>query len=679
MAEAGTETVWHWLAPDGKEGLGSQADLALRLSSQTLPASTPVWRKAWADWMPANRVNVLANALPVSARLPPREPLHDLSMNEPPPIPRRSEMRSLSAVESTTLRPFDSPLPSTGPMRHGRAAGVPEPRDPIPTLADEDLPSSTDTLRPAGAVPPPPRGVPRPGAFSAGGGLGDSASTTPIPGIRVAPRTSSLPSARSPSSLPAAARASNSLPFAARSATPAAALTAADFRVTPRDPSEISGMQPRALSTPAEARSDATPVPALPAAAPLPSSLAARHSGVPPMSSLGGASSSLIPGGEGLPLGLRVAIGFLSVLCVLLAVALVFALRALGTSPAVASTPSVGPTPAVSAVAAAPGKEGCVLRAPAAKLASSVERGIEPRFLDLGADRIAVGFAASRSQAAGIVVDLAQLDASTVFDEARERPVLGVTPVSAEPLSFNADRDDGALKMPHSLDTTPRSVLGYTTEGLAKSVAGNPPELVWPLTQQVATEPRVAHAGKDAYAVALRQGGLSGTILSGWLSSDLKPMSELSRVAAGAKWVGSPAVAARDAAMVVAFAARDNETEAWRIRLGKAEARRPIEGVLVHETPKEGLGNGAIAPTLAPFGKDRWVLQWTQGNAGQYRVYVQELGPDLRPLGTPVAASPKGASAGLGAVRVRDENALSVFVLTVGGRDELWGASVTCR
>lgn len=678
MAEAGTETVWHWLAPDGKEGLGSQADLALRLSSQTLPASTPVWRKAWADWMPANRVHVLANALPVSARLPTREPLHDLSMNEPPPVPRRSEMRSLSAVESATLRAFDSPLPSTGPMRHGRAPGVPEPREPIPTLADEDLPSSTDTLRPAGAVPPPPRGVPRPGAFGAAAGIGDSASTTPIPGVRVAPRTSSLPSARAPSSLPAVARASNPAPFAARTSTPAAALTAADFRVTPRDPSEISGMQPRTFSAPEEARSEATPVPALPAAAPLPSSLPARPSGVPLSSSLRAASSSLIPGGEGLPLGLRVAIGFLSVLCVLLAVALVFALRALGASPAVAST---GPVvaPVTSASAAVPAVEGCVLRAPAAKLASSVERGIEPRFLDLGADRVAVGFAATRSQAAGIVVDLAQLDASSVFDEARERPVLGVTPVSAEPLTFNADRDDGALKMPHSLDTTPRSALGYTSEGLAKSVASGAPELVWPMTQQVATEPRVAHAGSGAYAIALRQGGLSGNILSGWLSSELKPISELTPVAAGAKWVGSPAVAARDSAMVVAFASRDSEGEAWRIRLGRAEARRPVEGVMVHATPKEGLGNGAIAPTLAPFGKDRWVLQWTQGSAGQYRVYVQELGPDLRPLGAPVAASPKGASAGLGAVRARDENALSVFVLTVGGRDELWGASVTCH
>lgn len=674
MAERGTETVWHWLSPDGREAQGTQADLAARLSSQTLPASTLVWKKTWSDWMPANRVTVLASALPVSARLPAREPLRDLAANHPPPPPRHAEMRSLSAVQSPPLRAFDSPLPGSGPMRNSRPAGPPEARAPIPTLADEDLPNSTDTLRPAGAMPPPPRGVPRPGAFIPPSSL-DSATATPIPGVRVPPRHSS--------STPAGV---------------ATALAAQDRRETPRDPSQISGLQPlSAVNTPrSEAITPTTPVPApplptppasappntplpdVPAAAPLPSAVGLRHSAGPPLGP--SMRPSLIPGGEGLPLGMRVAIGFLSGLCVLLAIALVFALRALGTPAQSNATVVVAPSAtAASPAAPAPAVDGCVLRAPAAKLGSSVERSIEPRFLDLGTDRIAVGFAATRSQAAGIIVHLDQLDAEAVFDEARERPVLGVTPVSAEPLSFSADRDDGSLTTPHSLDTTPRSVLGFTAEGLAKSVDGRAPELIWPMAKEVSTEPRVAHAGAQGYVVALRQGGLTGTIFSGWLSSGLTPTSELLPVSAGAKWVGSPAVAAREGSMVLAFAARDSDGEAWRIRLGKAEGQKPIDGIVVHPTPKEGLGNGAIAPTLAPLGKDRWVLQWTQGSAGQYRVYVQALGPDLRPLGAPVAASPKGASAGLGAVRVRADSALSVFVLTVGGRDELWGASVTCH
>ncbi|MFZ5891731.1 MAG: hypothetical protein ACOY0T_11810 [Myxococcota bacterium] len=662
MAERGTETVWHWLSPDGKEAQGSQADLAARLSSQTLPASTLVWKKTWADWMPANRVTVLASALPASARLPAREPLRDLSANEPPPPPRRAEMRSLSAVQGDAVKTFDSPLPGTGPMRHTRPAAA-EARAPIPTLADEDLPNATDTLRPAGAVPPPPRGVPRPGAFvpAATSERSETATATPIPGIRVGRRPSNP-------MMPAAAPIAAAAPFTAAATLQASAAeaSAAPQRDTPRDPSQISGMQPRSLVAP-QAPSTAPPQAQIAPASPLPSSV-------------GSTTSSLLPGAEGIPLGLRIALGFLSALCVLLAIALVFALRALGNEPELAanskSAPSAAPQVAPVAVAPTP---GCTLRAPAAKLAGSVERSIEPRFLDLGADRVAIGFAATRSQAAGIVVQLAQLDSNAVFDEARERPVLGVSPVSAEPLVFNADRDDGTLAMPHSLDTTPRTVLGFTPEGLAKSVDGQAPELIWATPREVSTEPRVARAGSHGYALAFRQGGLSGRILSGWLGADVKPTSELLPVNAGARWVGSPAVAARDGALLLAFAARDSESEAWRIRLGKASTNKPVEAVTVHSTPNEGLGNGAIAPTLAALGKDRWVLQWTQGSAGQYRVYVQELGPDLRPLGAAVAASPKGASAGLGAVRVRGNDALSVFVLTVGGRDELWGASVTCH
>jgi hypothetical protein len=256
---------------------------------------------------------------------------------------------------------------------------------------------------------------------------------------------------------------------------------------------------------------------------------------------------------------------------------------------------------------------------------------------------------------------------------------LGVAPVQAEPLTFTADRDDGTLETPHSLDTTPRTVLGFTEDGLAKSRDGAPPEILWPLPHLTSTEPRVARAESDGYALAMRRGGLSGSILVGWLSAELKPERDLELVPSGTKLVGSPAIAARSNALLVAFAGRDAESEAWRVRIASGARKGPLGKVSVFGTPSEGLGNGAIAPTLAALGEQHWVLQWTQGSAGQYRVYVEELGENLEPLGTPVAASPKGASAGLGAVRVIGESALSVFVLTVGGRDELWGAAVTCH
>jgi hypothetical protein len=60
-------------------------------------------------------------------------------------------------------------------------------------------------------------------------------------------------------------------------------------------------------------------------------------------------------------------------------------------------------------------------------------------------------------------------------------------------------------------------------------------------------------------------------------------------------------------------------------------------------------------------------------------VRVQELTADLVPIGSPALASPKGASAGQGAIWIAGNRALSLFVLTVSGYDELWGASLECH
>ena len=60
------------------------------------------------------------------------------------------------------------------------------------------------------------------------------------------------------------------------------------------------------------------------------------------------------------------------------------------------------------------------------------------------------------------------------------------------------------------------------------------------------------------------------------------------------------------------------------------------------------------------------------------QVRVQRLGPDLEPSGEPLLVSPKGANAGQGVVFARSPRALSLFVQTTAGHDELWGTSLEC-
>jgi hypothetical protein len=78
------------------------------------------------------------------------------------------------------------------------------------------------------------------------------------------------------------------------------------------------------------------------------------------------------------------------------------------------------------------------------------------------------------------------------------------------------------------------------------------------------------------------------------------------------------------------------------------------------------------------LGDGGFVLQWTEGKTAEYQVRVQRLGPDLELLGEGVPVSPKGANAGQGAVFARAPRALSLFVQTTQGHDELWGTSLEC-
>jgi hypothetical protein len=342
-----------------------------------------------------------------------------------------------------------------------------------------------------------------------------------------------------------------------------------------------------------------------------------------------------------------------------------------------AATSAVSATAAASAATSVEAK-GCALAVPAAKLAGTVERSISPNLLTLADGRVAVGFAAKPTQASGVIVDLKTLDTQAVFDEPGESAVRNVAPSAGSSLSFSVTRENDTLLSPRSIDGAPHTLLGFTKDALAKSVGGGAPEGLWSTATDKVTEARAARADQG-YLVAFRRGGLAGNILAGWLGPDLTKKSELEVVPAGVRYVGTPVVAAHPRSALLAFAGRDDENADWRIRLARAEGGQIPRAVSDFALPPGGPGGGAIAPSLAALDKDRWVLQWTEGGSGQYQVRVQELTGDLAPVGSPALASPKGASAGQGAVWIAGDRALSLFVLTVGGYDELWGASLECR
>lgn len=328
----------------------------------------------------------------------------------------------------------------------------------------------------------------------------------------------------------------------------------------------------------------------------------------------------------------------------------------------------------------APPAPGCTLAQPAARLAAAIDRTVP---LNLGVapgGKLAVGFGATKTKAAGLHIDPVAFDATQVFEADGQSALRGVIPTSKSgAASFIVDRADGALDSARSVDAEPRFAVGQGPGGFSKIVAGGPATPIWPGgDKEKITEPRVAEATDLGYLVTFRRGGQNGKVFAGWLGKDGSAKTELFEVRSNARFAGVPSASMNDRGGLVSFAGRDTPTGAWRLILAQAA---PFEAPSKTRdfTPADVSGGGAISPSAAGLSGGRWFLQWTEGASGSYRVRAQVLGADLEPLGEPMLVSPKGANAGQGASWVNGVHAISLFILTTAGRDELWGAALRCE
>ncbi|HET9934734.1 MAG TPA: GYF domain-containing protein [Polyangiaceae bacterium] len=373
--------------------------------------------------------------------------------------------------------------------------------------------------------------------------------------------------------------------------------------------------------------------------------------------------------------GAKTALWAVSSVCAVLVLALGFTVRALRSRPL--------ETAVQSSVTAPPPKPEepqsfqCSVLAAAAKLATSVERNIEPSVTPIDDARVAIGFASAPGEAEGIVVDLGTLDVSQAFQEKADARVAQVVASAGQPPRFAVQREALDFASARVLETEPSSELGVAPEALVIR-RGAEKKVLWPLPPGHGAEPKTARQQDGSYRVVLRRGGVAGDLVTGKIGADGNAAGELSVIDAGVRMLGSPVVAANKSASFVVFAGRDQKTDPFRLRAASLSTGEPSPRAADLPIPTAE-GNGALAPSLTPTADDRWLLQWTQGEVGRYRVFVQALSKELKPEGTAVAVSPMGANAGQGVVRAFGDKALSLFVLPVPGHDELWGAVLTCR
>lgn len=145
---------WRWVDTDGSQQRASLAELRDHLTRAELPPFVLLWRPGWPDWIPAKYVPEVASALGEHAD--PQVPgALDVTLTEPP---KPSLKDYVAAGQPLSKRFIERPAPAKAPPPKPKRL-KPEPvRDVLPTLVEEPLVgSATSTLRPAAALPPPPR------------------------------------------------------------------------------------------------------------------------------------------------------------------------------------------------------------------------------------------------------------------------------------------------------------------------------------------------------------------------------------------------------------------------------------------------------------------------------------------------------------------------------------------
>jgi hypothetical protein len=637
---AAESSDWRWADADGVQNIVDEWELVSSLSSGSLPHYTLVWKTGWQTWLPACQVAELASAIPPDKAESPVAPQLEPGRTDPPPPPldKYAAYQTRDAASRLLGRSKAPTRPPQQPRRKGARGAPPppamRPRTPLPTLVEPPSRPATATLRPPGAVPPPPRGVPVPSPAPRELVRGD-ATQTPIPAVPASPaRKFGLVSAR-------ARREEEEV----------------EAEEAPRAPEPEPPTVPIATPGPIEVREK--PVILMPEPSAPEPELIEREASERPA-----------------PISFWVLLGAggLGILAMIV-VALVLGAR--DKDPVKPVTTGSARTPKQTKSSTVP----CTLGVAAKKLAPSIFHGIPPYLSqDPGGTRIAVGYAASENEAVGITIDPETLDFERKFNQQSQEPITGVVPVTAGgKLSFSVDRESSGLRFARSIDAKPPITIGVSDDGFASVVGGGVPRTIWPGGEERRiTEPRVARVGDIGYVVTFRRGGQTGEVVAGWLGLDASRKSELSPVATSRKLIGTPVLSANDREILVAFSARPGATSYWGLQVATAAHGQLPKRAHPFSIPPGGLGAEAISPAVAGLDGGRWILQWTEGSTGNRQVRLQTLASDLIPIGDALTLSPGEVNAGQGVVWVRGDRALSLFLVKVASGHELWGAGLKC-
>ena len=518
------------------------------------------------------------------------------------------------------------------PVRAGRA--------PLPTLGELEGATATATLRPPGAVPPPPRALPMATPALDAGGVEPAAPAPPGP-------------TENATLLSGSAAAS-----AAGKPESAAALEATlDMSGSvSRKVTQAALVEQTRISEAGVAKAGPHPTPNSGVPAP---GLFIADEPLGPRPKL----SSVVSAQRELLSRMRVVVLVLGALLLMAAGALVVMfMRRVDVNAAHGGAPPAS---------AAPPPPACALSAPPSRI-SIIERTVPISAVAQADGLIALGIADTKSSAAGWLYDPLVGEPKRKLEAPEGNgDVSHVSPT--DPLLVDHANPDFAFAQ----TLAPGLALGVGPAGLLRRGDDGATGVVWPLGAGSKVTPPRAVSTSTGHFVAFRQGGTEGQIVTLWLGSDGVAAGPAASVEGAPRSLGTPNVALLGERAVVLFSARADKAEPYRVYAALAAPSQGPSAARALELPAEG--GGAIAPSLAALPGSRYLAQWTDGNVGQYQVHVRMLDNMLRPMGEPLLVSGKGANAGQGTIVTSARATVSFFIQTTAGHDELWGATVSCH
>lgn len=329
----------------------------------------------------------------------------------------------------------------------------------------------------------------------------------------------------------------------------------------------------------------------------------------------------------------------------------------------------------------APQRPCLMTRAPA-RWADEASRKIPFQMQATSKGELAIGYARSINQAAGLAAIPSSGQIVSRYEPAEgEDDLSRIVPIEAGgELRYDVTfADAGGIFGATAVASPQPIVVGFRDGELVTQTSDGAPHTAWTMPGAARRPDALTalHVAAAGIAVAYRH---DGQVYFGWLDEAGKALKEAAVVPGSGGKVGKPVLAFQDKELSLVFADKPpDEGSVVEIRWGRALRGEMIQEATPLTLPVGGPGGDAIAPAVAGLTGGRWILMWTEGRSGQRTLRAQTYDRKGEALGEALRVSPATGSFGQGTVGVVGESAAVVFLLASQRRYEVWGTVLQCR